>query len=151
MSAAPEPGEALPGPPGAAEATRVVVERYLAALNAHDPDSIAALVSDDFFNEHTSSLGHSLVGRSAYRERLPVFLAQFGGLSYEVEGLVCADDEAAAAYTMRCVWRAPEGGEFPVSIRGVFWFRVRGGLVAHRRDYFDGAEFLRQVGLTPAT
>jgi hypothetical protein len=32
-----------------------------------------------------------------------------------------------------------------VSIRGVFRFDVSGGLIAHRVDYWDSAEWSRQV------
>jgi len=81
------------------------VARYLAALNTHDPDAIAACVTDDFFNEHTSALGDSTHGRAAYRTRLPGFLAEFPDLRYDVEDVVVDGDRAAAAYTMTGRWR----------------------------------------------
>ena len=34
----------------------------------------------------------------------------------------------------------------PLSIRGMFRLRVRGGQVCHRVDYWDGAEVERQIG-----
>jgi hypothetical protein len=34
----------------------------------------------------------------------------------------------------------------PISIRGMFRFRTVDGLVAHRVDYWDGAEADRQIG-----
>jgi steroid delta-isomerase-like uncharacterized protein len=117
------------------------VERYLEALNSGDPDRIAACVTDDFYNEHTSALGHSRRGRASYRERLPSFLAEFAGLRYEVEDSVVEGDRAAVAYTMTCTYH---GG--PVSVRGVFRFEVRDGLIAHRVDYWDSAAFAQQVG-----
>jgi ketosteroid isomerase-like protein len=33
----------------------------------------------------------------------------------------------------------------PIRIRGMFRFRVRDGLIAHRVDYWDSAEFTRQT------
>ena len=123
--------------------TAEAIGRYLDALNLGDPDLIAECVTEDFFNEHTSALGRSLHGRAAYRERLPSFLAEFAGLHYEVEETIVERDRAAVAYTMTSRW----GGEGkPLCIRGVFRFRVAGGLIAHRVDYWDGAEFTRQVG-----
>lgn len=134
--------------------TREAVERFLAALNAGDPDRIAACVTDDFHNEHTSTLGHSLRGRDAYRERLPLFLGQFTELRYDLEDLVVDGDRAAAAYRMSCRWLdapADEGGTaHPVTIRGVFRFRVADGAIAHRIDYWDSGEFQRQVTTSPA-
>ena len=140
--------EGLLQDPGALGHERVTAEQagrtYLAALNSGDVDRIAARVSEDFYNEHTSALGTSLRGRDAYRERLPSFLAAFGGLHYEVEDLIVAGDRAAVAYRMTATWH----GETPVTIRGMFRFRVEGGLIAHRIDYWDSAEFERQVALT---
>jgi ketosteroid isomerase-like protein len=119
---------------------RAVVERYLAALNGGDADEIAACVTPDFRNEHTSAAGRSLTGRAAYRERLPGFLARFAGLRYETEDVLVDGDRAAVAYRMSC----RHDGR-PVVIRGMFRFRVAGGLIAHRVDYWDGADFERQT------
>ena len=122
------------------EATRAAVDRYLAALNAHDPDAAAAAVTDDFVNEHTSARGTSVTGRAAYRERLPGFLAAFTDLRYEVEDRIVEGGRAAVPYTLTAV---VDGR--PVRIRGVFRFEVRDGLIAHRVDYWDGEDFRRQT------
>ncbi|HLN04954.1 MAG TPA: nuclear transport factor 2 family protein [Acidimicrobiales bacterium] len=154
---APDLSGAKPEPRGATrEATRSAIERYMEMLNAHDPEQIAACVTDDFLNEHTSRRGRTLRGRAAYRDRLRTFLAEFEDLSYQVEDVVVDEDRAAVCYVMRARWRigAPastsdgsvqaENGR-PVALRGMFWFRVEGGLVAHRRDYWDGEDFASQV------
>ncbi len=126
--------------------TREAVGRYLDALNAGDPDRIAACVTDDFFNEHTSALGHSRRGRDAYRARLPGFLAEFAGLHYDVEDMVVEGTRAAVAYTMTCTYQGS-----PVSVRGVFRFVVEDGRIAHRVDYWDSAAFTQQVtGASPS-
>lgn len=122
-----------------------VATEFIAALNSHDPDRIAACVTPDFHNEHTSSLGNSLRGREAYRARLPVFLASFTDLSYEVEDVVAQDDRAVVAYRMSFGYPRDDGVVCPVAVRGVFRFRVVDGLIAHRADYWDGMDFQRQV------
>jgi steroid delta-isomerase-like uncharacterized protein len=114
---------------------------YIAALNSGDPDAIAACVTEDFVNEHTSAVGHSLQGRAAYRERLPRFLGEMQGLHYDVEDLIAEGDRCALPYTMRGTWCG-----HPFSIRGIFRIRVRDGLIAHRVDYWDSLEFMRQTG-----
>ncbi len=125
----------------AAHVTRMAVERYLDALNAHDADAVAAAVTDDFVNEHTSALGSTVVGRAAYRSRLDGFLARFAELRYEIDDdPIVNGDRAAVPYTMTC-----RHDGHPVRIRGMFRFRVADGLVAHRVDYWDGQEFARQV------
>lgn len=80
-------------------ATSDVVLAYLDAINAGDVERASALVAEDFFNEHTSSLGNSLYGRDTYQQRLPRFREEFRGLRYEVEDIVVSDDRAAVAYT----------------------------------------------------
>jgi len=125
--------------------TREAIARYLAALNDHDPAAVAASVTNDFDNEHTSRLGESTHGRAAYVERLRAFLAEFADLSYTVEEVVVEADRAAVAYTMTCNWQ----GTHAVTIRGMFRLRVAGGLVAHRVDYWDSADFIRQTGTGP--
>ncbi len=121
-------------------ATTAAVERYLAALNAHDADAAAAAVTEDFVNEHTSVRGASVTGRAAYRERLDGFLAGFPDLRYEVEDLLVDGARAAVPYSMTMT---VDGR--PVRLRGIFRFTVRDGLIAHRVDYWDGEDFRRQV------
>jgi ketosteroid isomerase-like protein len=125
--------------------TRATVERYIAALNEADPDAIAACVTEDFFNEHTSAFGTSSRGRATYRARLPEFLSDFTSLHYDTEDLVVEGDRAAVIYRMSCNWLDGEGNGHPVTLRGAFYFRVANGGVAHRIDYWDGLEFTRQV------
>jgi ketosteroid isomerase-like protein len=127
---------------GVALAPRDVALAYVASLGAGDPDAVAAWVSPDFWNEHTSALGASCRGRDEYRRRLNGFLAEFRDLRYDVEEVVAEADRVVVAYTMRARWR----GERDVAIRGVFRLRIEDGLVAHRADYWDGTEFLRQTG-----
>ena len=126
-------------------APEAAVRAYLAALNAHDPDAVAALVSDDFFNEHTSVRGTSVRGRDAYRRRLDGFLADMADLHYEIEDLVAAGEKAVVAYRMSARWGEPQ--RRPFTVRGVFWFETREGLITHRVDYRDGIDFEQQVGL----
>ena len=125
--------------------TRDTVIGYVDALNLGEPETIAAWVTPDFCNEHTSALGSSLRGRDAYRERLPQFLGRFRGLRYDIEDLLVDHDRASVRYRMTCRWAGDDDVEHPVAIRGMFWFLVRDGLIAHRIDYWDGTEFTRQV------
>lgn len=124
---------------------RSVVLAYIGALNDGDVDRVAALVRPDFSNEHTSTLGRSVVGRDAYRAKLPKFLADFAGLHYAVEDLFADEDKVAVAYVMTAQCTGGDGMIRPIEIRGMFRFYVDSGLIARRVDYFDSAEFQRQV------
>jgi steroid delta-isomerase-like uncharacterized protein len=129
------------GGESAAPTSRDVALAYVTAFATGDPDQIAAHVADDFWNEHTSALGRSSRGRDEYRQRLPGFLADFAGLRYDVEDVVAEDDRVVVAYTMRARWQ-----EHDIALRGVFRLWVEDGLVTHRADYWDSADFLRQTG-----
>lgn len=131
--------------PGERDAIAAVVTGYLAAFATGDPDRIASFVSDDFINEHSSALGSSLVGRDAYRERLPLFLARFVGLRYDIEDLVIEGERAVAAYRMTFTYRDDDGRDWPVSLPGVFRFTVSAGRIASRVDYWDGINFQNQT------
>ena len=121
--------------------TRTTVEQYLSALSSGDIDAVVKLVTDDFHNEHTSTLGSSSTGRDTYRQRLPGFLAQFAALQYEVIDIIAEDDRAAARYRLTANF---EG--HPLDIPGVLLFEIRDGLVARRTDVWDSLTFLRQTG-----
>ncbi|MGQ0384992.1 MAG: ester cyclase [Gammaproteobacteria bacterium] len=125
-----------------------LVRAYLAALNRGSIDDAIACVGEGFINEHHSTLGKTVVGREAYRVRLAVFLAEFPGLHYEVETLIADRDQVAVAYRMNARWHAPgtdARSARPFSIRGMFHFVVEAAQIVHRADYWDSADFLRQV------
>jgi steroid delta-isomerase-like uncharacterized protein len=121
------------------------VAAYLAALNSHDPDRIAGCVAHGFVNEHTSTMGHSLTGRVAYRRRLEDFLTDFADLRYESEQVLIDGDRAAVPYRMS--FRLMSAGGRRVTIRGVFVLQVDDdGAIAHRTDYWDSADVQQQLG-----
>jgi SnoaL-like domain len=65
-------------------------------------------------------------------------------LHYEVAQVLVDDDRAAVEYRMS-FRMMPVGGR-PVSVRGVFLFRVNAtGLIAHRVDFWDSAVVDRQL------
>ncbi|WP_406181810.1 nuclear transport factor 2 family protein [Streptomyces canus] len=123
--------------------TRAAVEAYLAALNAHDADAVAACVAEDFVNEHTSSMGQSRRGRAEYRAALTGFLGNFGDLHYAPERFLVDGESAAVPYVMTFLMRS--AGDRPVRVRGVFVFTVADGLITRRTDYWDSGEVQRQL------
>lgn len=121
-------------------ATARAAREYVAALNAHDADAVADLVTVNYVNEHTATLGEGTRGREVYRKRLPEFFRQLPGLRYDIEDLVVQDDRAIVAYSLS----ARPAGHY-VTVRGVFRITVEEGLVSHRVDYWDSMAYLRQV------
>jgi len=130
------------------KAAAATVRAYLAALNRGSADDAALCVSEGFINEHTTTLGETVVGREAYRERLARFLESFSRLHYEVEQMIVDGPHVAVAYRMSATWQGPGADSSagrPFVIRGMFRFEVEAGRINHRVDYWDSADFQRQV------
>jgi ketosteroid isomerase-like protein len=64
------------------------------------------------------------------------------GLRYEIEDVVAEGQRVVIAYTLHA-----RVNDRDVAVRGVMWFRVDGGLIAHRVDYWDSLVFQQQAGL----
>jgi steroid delta-isomerase-like uncharacterized protein len=124
------------------------VHAYIGALNRGSAEDAVACVSEGFVNEHTSTLGKTIVGRDAYRESLGRFLARFTSLHYQVENMIVDGNHVAVAYRMSANWRESDAATAvhrPFSLRGMFHFQVEAGRIIHRVDYWDSADFQRQV------
>ncbi len=131
----------------AAATPSAIARSYLESFAGGSAEAIAAHVSPDFVNEHTSALGAGCVGQDVYRQRLVGFLAGMVDLRYEIEHLVVEGSEVAAFYTMTARWQ----GEHPISVRGVQRLVVAHGLITHRTDYWDSAVFLTQTSAEART
>ena len=132
-----------------------VVRRYLASFSTGDAEVIAALVTDDFRNEHLSELGSGCVGRDEYRSRLAGFLGAFVDARYTIVAVgalglaggepstddAFADGEVVARYRFEA-----ECEGIQIDIPGMMWFEVRSGQIARRTDLWDSLTFLRQTG-----
>ena len=118
-----------------------IARSYLVSFSESSAEAVAAHVSPDFVNEHTSALGAGCVGREVYRRKLVGFLADMVDLRYEIESLIVEGPEVAAFYTMTARWQ----GEHPISVRGVQRLVVADGLITRRTDYWDSAVFLTQA------
>src|SRR5665213_3605649 len=131
------------------EGPAATVRAYIDALNRGSAEEAAMYVSDGFVNEHTSTLGETIVGRENYRRRVGEFLASFPGLHYHVECMIVDGGQVAVAYRMSAVRRGPSAAasaDRAFTIRGMFRFEIEEGRIAHRVDYWDSADYLRQVG-----
>ena len=118
-----------------------IVSSYLESFAGADPDAIVSHVCEDFENVHKSALGDSCFGRASYHGRLPDFLSDFAGVSYELTEAMVDGDRVAAAYVMRATYQGAA-----IEIHGMFNFVVEGGCIRRRVDYFDSLTFLQQIG-----
>jgi predicted ester cyclase len=123
-----------------------IARSYLESFATGDPQAIAAHVTDGFVNDHASALGSGLVGKEAYLERLPGFLASMPGLRYEPDEPIVDGSRVAAPYTLHASANDPSGTPVPITIRGVMLIDLEGELIARRLDVWDALTYLRQSG-----
>ncbi|MGB3733344.1 MAG: nuclear transport factor 2 family protein [Ilumatobacter sp.] len=134
-----------------------VAAAYLTALGGDDPAAVAALVSEDFRNEHHAALGSGCVGREEYARRLPGFFATFANRHYEViettVGATLDDtsrtDDVVVNYRFQADVDTSGDTVTRIDIPGVMWISVHDGAVVRRLDCWDSLVFHRQTGTTP--
>ena len=121
--------------PGAAEATRTVIERFSEAFNNHDADALAELLTEDTIFEDTSPPpdGRRIEGKAAVVEHWRGWFARNADATFDAEDMIVCDNRAV----VRWVYRKMRNGE-PWHLRGVDVFTGRRGKVAAKLSYVKG-------------
>jgi steroid delta-isomerase-like uncharacterized protein len=140
-----------------AEFVRSFTERWVNAWNAHNPDALLALCTEDIVWEDPAAPEPSR-GHDEVRTFLQTIWTIFPDLSFTLPepALVALEGPRAAQ-----VWRltgtflgpdptgfAPTGKH--VDQLGIDHYEFRDGLLAHYQALYDVSESLRQMGLAPA-
>jgi steroid delta-isomerase-like uncharacterized protein len=122
-------------PPIADARTRTVIERFNEAFNRHDPDALAALLTDDTVFEDTSPQpdGRRIEGKAAGVAFWREWFARNPDARFEAEEIIISGDRAI----VRWVYHKPRNGK-PWHLRGVDVFTVRDGKVAAKLAYVKG-------------
>lgn len=129
-----------------------IARESIKAWNAHDPDGVARLVSNDFVSE-SDTLPAALRGQDAVRQVVQMYLRAFPDLHFEIEQILSSGDHV----TLR--WRATgtHRGELmgiPATNRaadthGCTVEEVRDGKIVREWVYWDTGNLLRQLGVLP--
>ena len=141
--------------PDAAEAedAGVVVERFAAALSAHDMAAFADLFAEDYVNHQRSAASPAPpAGKSQKQGTLAFFQARLTGipdLRVSIETSLAAGDKAAASF----VYEGAHGGVYygvaptgrPMRFTSCDIFRVRDGRIAEHWGMGDIAGVLAQL------
>jgi steroid delta-isomerase-like uncharacterized protein len=136
-----------------AAALEEAIERYNAAWNAHDLDSIVSQHAPDMvFENHTAG---ELATGDAVRDHIGSIFATWPDIEFQSrrlyvrDGLVVQEWTASATHTAEMrrgdVTVAPTGRR--VEWRGVDVIPFENGLVKRKDVYSDSVSILRQVGL----
>ena len=112
------------------EAAERTVRACMAALEAHDTDAIAALMTDDVVYHNIPM--DPAVGLEAARAFLDGFFGIFAGTTVEILHLAVRD---GVVLTERIDTFTMDGKEAPLPVMGTF--ELRDGRICAWRDYFD--------------
>ena len=114
-----------------AAATIAAIERFNAAFDRHDVDTVMAAMTDDCVFENTSPSpdGERYEGQAAVRAFWEAFFRSSPGATFQTEDLFAAGDRGVVR------WRYDWGDGH---VRGVDLFRVRDGKVAEKLSYVKG-------------
>jgi ketosteroid isomerase-like protein len=115
--------------------TRTVIDRFNEAINRHDPDTVASLLTDDTVFEDTSPPpdGRRVEGKAAVAAFWQDWFARNPDARFEAEEIIVSGDRAV----VRWVYRKSRDGQ-PWHLRGVDVFTVRDGKVAAKLAYVKG-------------
>jgi steroid delta-isomerase-like uncharacterized protein len=129
---------------------------YLEAWNSHDPDAVAACMTDDVVFDD-KALGERMEGADAIRAMVVDMTESLSSdFRLDMGDLVVASDGTwAAEWTMSGTNdKEDKARGFPntgrrFQVHGLSIGRVRDGKVAEEHLYWNMAEYLSQVGLMP--
>ena len=144
-------------------AVRTFLHRYLRAWNAHDPDAVLALATDDVLWQDPTIPGGQAQGHAPVRAWLAAFWAGFPDMTFEF--LDGADEHAgdamyrSAGRIARMVLLQRQGGSLPpgfaptgraVELVGVDLDSFRNNRLCQVRTFTDTTTAALQLGLMPA-
>ncbi len=147
-----EPARGQEGHLAVAGGDLAVLEGYLAAWNAHDPDRAASFMAEDV-TYYDTTVGEPRAGRAAVRDEVvAALLAAVPDLTLTVRGEPVARPGAVAfewtlAGTNTGAWSAevPATGR-PLRLEGATVVHLENGKIVYQGDYYDGFSFQRQMG-----
>jgi steroid delta-isomerase-like uncharacterized protein len=131
------------------------IDRYNAAWNAHDVETIVSMHTDDsVFENHVT--GDVNVGREQIGSAISSIFSVFPDLTFETRRAYIRDDLVVQEWTARGTHQGTmirSGLEVPptgreVEYKGIDVIPIRDDLVARKDVYSDSITLLRQLGLT---
>jgi predicted ester cyclase len=128
-----------------------LLEHYVAAFNAHDPDAFKDVIAPDYI-QHNGRAGQGLAGLQA---TLRQYFATFPDFRVQLDDRVVSDDKVVARFTFTAthdhpVQLGPGAPVFPPTGRTLSWdgiaiWRVADGRFAEHWDEDDLVGLARQM------
>lgn len=113
-----------------------VIDRLVAAMNAHDLAAVAGLIHPDYRSEQPAHPGRAFVGRA---QMLANWTAMFAGIpDYHAE--VCRSVQDSDTTWTEWRWSGNRVDGQPFEMRGVTLFEIGDGQVVAGRLYIEDVE-----------
>jgi steroid delta-isomerase-like uncharacterized protein len=131
-------------------ANEQLFKQFMEAENSHDIDKILSLVTDDVVIEDVA-WGIVMKGKDAVRQSYSDFLKAIPDFKLEPKSWIITDK----SFAIETIFSGTQKGDFPglpatgkhFTIRGCSFGEIQNGKVKGRRDYWDSASMLRQLGV----
>lgn len=114
----------------------VVVERLLAAINAHDLEAMVACFADDYVNEWPAHPQRGFQGRAQVRQNWSQIFAGVPNLQARLPRMAVDGDTVWTEWDIS----GTRGDGAPFAMRGVVIFGVTGDTIASARFYLEPVE-----------
>lgn len=129
---------------------REVLQRWIDAFNARDPEAAAALYSVDAVNTQFAAV-QPTVGRDQMLVGLREFFLAFPDSTTVPVGIYSDGEWAMVEWDGAGTWHGPFLGLKPTGrsfkLRGCGFFRIVNGLIVEQRGYWDKLTWFGQIGL----
>ncbi len=127
---------------------RDLINAFFAGCNGHEPARVASLYAPDGSHEDVAT-GHSRSGHDALEQGLSHFLKTIPDAHWEESQRIVAGKATVVSYVLTGHLQADLGpfkarGQ-AVSLPGVYVVTCKDDKITSSRDYWDAADFGRQV------
>lgn len=129
-----------------------LVKQYIEAENSHDVERILSLLTDDVVIEDVT-FGMVMKGKEGVRQGFSGFLKSVPDFKLIAKSWIIKD----GTFALEIEFGGTHLGDFPglpatgkaFSVRGCSVGEFQNGKLKGRRDYWDSATMLRQLGIMP--
>ncbi len=127
------------------EENLAVVNRWIAAFNAHDVAAIVALYMDDAELSDPGMKKRQCRGRAAIEQWFTGRFRTMPTIAYIPHEQIATGDYAVVTWTARAINRRLLGIPRPFQVDGVSVFTLRDGLIQQQRGYYDHLAAVEQI------
>ena len=127
---------------------------YIQAWNTHDVEKVLSHFTDDIVYEDMV-LAKVMRGKAELRTFATDTFTAFPDFKIDLKFFFVSGEWAGSEWVMSGTSKGEAFGQKPTgksfSVRGASITELRGDKIRRNTDYYDGATFLRQIGMMPQT